>query len=204
MIACNGILIKVARADAQMQRLVAFLLSWTLLEPRTLASQPELYYLLLRIVIGPFATELNDTLHVTAFCSNKPPCYLEILVIINLYVESACVLDVIVLHGRGSNCSSTIHICISRSSHSGCCPRILLLGSIGPSGSKALGLVNVRIAEACGVLLSWGWEQHGTTLAEVLPIGRIGTLVIEIWLLIQVLLVIEILLLHITLLGLLR
>ena len=40
-----------------------------------------------------FGTHLNDSFHVTAFCTNKPSRNLELFVIWNLYVKPACVFD---------------------------------------------------------------------------------------------------------------
>ncbi len=43
------------------------------------------------------AANLNDPLHVASFCSNQPSCYLELLVIVNLYIKSAGIFDIVLL-----------------------------------------------------------------------------------------------------------
>lgn len=97
MVARNSVLIEVFRANAQVQRFVALLLSRTLLEAAAFASQSQFYDLLLVIKARAFAADLNDALHVTALGSNEPPGNLELFVVVDLYVESTSILYVIIL-----------------------------------------------------------------------------------------------------------
>jgi hypothetical protein len=98
MIACNLILIKVTGTYAQMQWLVTFFLSWTFLKARPFASKPKFNNLLELIIGRAFTANFNNPFHVTPFCSYKSSSYLEFLIIIYLYIESAGILDIFVLH----------------------------------------------------------------------------------------------------------
>jgi hypothetical protein len=97
MIASDRILVKESRADAEMQGLIALLLSRALLEARSFAPESELDDFLLVIVAGGLATDLNDSLHIASLCADEPPCNLKLLVIVNLNVEPAGILSVIIL-----------------------------------------------------------------------------------------------------------
>lgn len=97
MIASDCVLVKESRADAEMQGLIALLLSRALLEARSFAPESEFDDLLLVIVAGALATDLNDSLHVASLCADEPPRNLKLLVIVNLNVEPAGILNVIIL-----------------------------------------------------------------------------------------------------------
>lgn len=97
MVASDLVLVKVSRTDAQMKRFVALFLPWSFLKAGTLTSEPELHNFLLIVIAGPLAAHLDDPLHVATLGSNEPPCNLEILVIVDLNVKSAGVLNIIII-----------------------------------------------------------------------------------------------------------
>lgn len=97
MIASDCVLVEEPRTDAQMQRLVALFLSGTFLKTRALTSQPQLHNLLLVVIAGTLAANFDDPLHVTALSTDKSPCYLELLVVVDLDIKPACVLDIIII-----------------------------------------------------------------------------------------------------------
>lgn len=80
-----------------MQRLVRFFLARTLFETRTLSSKSKFHNFLKLIIVSSFAAKLNNSLHVTTFCSNKSSCYLKLFIVIYLNIKSACVLNVFIL-----------------------------------------------------------------------------------------------------------
>ena len=93
----NWVLVEVSRAYAQMQRLIALLLSRSFLEARTFSTESKLYNLLLRVIGRAFTANLNDSLHVTSFCTNEASCYLKFFVIVNLDIEAAGVFNIIII-----------------------------------------------------------------------------------------------------------
>jgi hypothetical protein len=80
-----------------MQRLIAFLLSWTLLKTGPFPSKSQLNYLLLILKASALATQLYDPLHIAAFCTDQTPSHLKFLVIIYLNIKAACILYIIVI-----------------------------------------------------------------------------------------------------------
>jgi hypothetical protein len=80
-----------------MQWLVGLLLSGPFLESRSLASQPQLDYFLVLIIVGAFAAYLDDPLHVASLCPDKPPRNLELLVILNLNIKTTRVFNIFIL-----------------------------------------------------------------------------------------------------------
>ena len=100
VVAGDLVLVKVARADAQVQGLVALLLLGSLLEARALAPQSELDHVLLLLEGSALAADLDHALHVAALGADEPACHLELFFVLDLDVEPAGVLDVLVL-GRG-------------------------------------------------------------------------------------------------------
>jgi hypothetical protein len=97
VVAGDTVLVKEARADAQMQGLIAFLLPWSLLEARALASESQFDYLLLVVIAGALAANLNDALHVAALGPNEATGDLELLVVVNLNVKPAGILYVVIV-----------------------------------------------------------------------------------------------------------
>lgn len=70
VVASNLILVKEARAYAQMQRLIAFFLLRSFLKARTFASQAKLHEILKLIVRSSLAANFDNALHVTTFSSD--------------------------------------------------------------------------------------------------------------------------------------
>ena len=81
-----------------MQWFIALLLSGTLLEPRAFPSQSKLDDFLQLIIRRAFAAYFYNSLHVAALSSYQSTSHLELLIIVNLYVKTTCVLNVLVLH----------------------------------------------------------------------------------------------------------
>ena len=123
-----------ARADAQMERVGAFFLGGAFAEAGALASQAKLDDV--RGLWRISATKFYDTLHVNTFGSNEPPRHLEILVVFDLDVEPARVLD-----GR----ALIIKIC--RSGGGVLRGRLLLLlgGNVRLEGGSLLGVEGLII-----------------------------------------------------------
>ena len=151
VVARYGVLVEVARADAEMQGFVALLLSGAFLEAGTLAAEPQLDDLLLVVVAGALAADLDDALHVAALGADEPPSHLEVLIVVDLNVEAARVLYVIVVRRR----------------------LLLLLRSRPGRGLEARCLEHVSIAEAsaCLWLLSGGRQHELGLLLERLDHG---------------------------------
>lgn len=89
------ILDEVFRADAQIQRISAFLLLWTLEKAAAFAAQSQLDSFLTERTFGEAALALVDyALHVRAFVADDPAGHLEFGFIVYLNVEAARVFDV--------------------------------------------------------------------------------------------------------------
>lgn len=97
MVTCNLVLVEVSAADAQVQRLIRLLLSWSFLETGTFPSESQFDNFLELVIAATLAADLYDSLHVATFGSNKPPCHLEFFIIFNLDIETASVLNVFIL-----------------------------------------------------------------------------------------------------------
>ena len=80
-----------------MQWLIRLFLPGTLFESRPLSSESEFDNLLELIIAGPLAANFNDSFHVASFGSNESPCHLKFLVIFNLNVKPAGILNVLIL-----------------------------------------------------------------------------------------------------------
>ena len=80
-----------------MQWLVRLLLSRSFLESRSLASQSQLDYFLVLVIVRALAAYLDDPLHVASLCPDKPPCNLELLVILNLNIKPTRVFNIFIL-----------------------------------------------------------------------------------------------------------
>ena len=180
MVARRLVLVEVFGADAQVEGLVGLFLSRTLLEAWTLAPQPQLHYFLKLVIADAFAADLDNPLHVAALRTNQAPCYLKLLVVVNLNVKSAGVLDVLIL------CSSSllglsfvwgvlllllllarIDILVSKLCH------LLLVGQVRLVDGRCLGLVAFT---TIGVWLRASIVQQtyatSSTIVELFIIGR--------------------------------
>jgi hypothetical protein len=80
-----------------MQRFIAFFLARSLFETWTLTSKPKLNYLLLVVVTRAFAAYLYNALHVAALCSNEATSNLKLLIVVNLYIKSAGILNIVII-----------------------------------------------------------------------------------------------------------
>lgn len=80
-----------------MQWFVWLFLSRSLFKARSSSSQSKLNYFLELIIVGAFATYLNNSFHVTSFRPNQPPSNLKLSIIINLNIKSTSVLDIFIL-----------------------------------------------------------------------------------------------------------
>jgi len=80
-----------------MKRLIALFLPWSFLKTGTLTSEPELHDFLLVVVARPLAAQLDDPLHVAPLGTNEPSCNLELLIVVDLNVKSAGVLNIIII-----------------------------------------------------------------------------------------------------------
>jgi hypothetical protein len=66
MVTCYLVLIHIARADAQVKRLVRLLLAGTLFKAGAAASEPQLHDILVGVAVSSLAALLNNFLHITA------------------------------------------------------------------------------------------------------------------------------------------
>lgn len=99
------VLVLVLAADAQVQRVLTFLLVRPLLETRAFSSESQFdNFVWINLLIKPASTLLNDALHVGALASNDSPGDLELLLVVDLDIVSAGVLDAIL-----SACVRVIH-----------------------------------------------------------------------------------------------
>jgi hypothetical protein len=74
-----------------MEWLVGLLLCRAFLKPAAAPTETKLHYILRRHH-HILSTQLHDLLHVSSFCANQPSRDLELLFVLNLYIESTCVL----------------------------------------------------------------------------------------------------------------
>lgn len=91
------ILVVILWTNAKMERFIAFFLPRSFLKTWSLSSQSKLDNLSWRFLAWPFAAHLYNSFHVTSFCSDKSSCYLEVLVVVDLYIESAGIFQVFIL-----------------------------------------------------------------------------------------------------------
>lgn len=98
MIASDGVLVEVPGAYAQVKRLIALFVPGTLLKAGTLTSEAKLHDVLL-ILVGARATAayLDDALHVAPLRTDESAGHLKLLVVVNLDVESAGILDIFIV-----------------------------------------------------------------------------------------------------------
>lgn len=97
VIAGSLVLVEVLRTDAEMQRLIRFFLPRTLFESGSFSPQSQFHNLLKLIIIDSLATNLYYPFHIAPLGSNQPPGHLELFVIVNLDIESACVFNIFIL-----------------------------------------------------------------------------------------------------------
>jgi hypothetical protein len=98
MIACHEILVIKTRADAQVKRIITFLLLGSFLEARALTSQPQLDHVLELVVRGTLTAYFDNSFHVTTLSSDKPASNLKFFVIVDLNIKPASVFYILVLH----------------------------------------------------------------------------------------------------------
>ena len=97
MIAGSCVFVKIARTDAEMQRFITFFLSRPLFEARSLTTQPKLDDLLLIIVACALAAYLYNAFHIAALGSNEAAGNLKLFIVVNLYIEAACILNIVII-----------------------------------------------------------------------------------------------------------
>lgn len=156
VVAGHLVLVKIPRTYAQMQWLVRLFLSWSFFESGAFASESEFNDLLELVVAGSFAADFDDALHVASFGSDESAGHLEFLVILNLDVESASVLDILV---RALVLGWLLGLVLTL---------VLVVTSVGRRV-----LVNVLVGELGHVGLLGGRELRLLILLTILVVGRL-------------------------------
>ena len=181
-----------------MERFIALFLSWSLFETWSFPSKSQLDDVLLRVVARALAAYLNDSLHIAPFGTNESPGHLELLVVVNLNVKPASVLDVVILILRIICCVGSLRSCLIL---------LLLLLSwwcwllklrlalsltplIGGGINRCLEELVIHVLEAemrlhCWLLLllSYWWHPLGVTIwLLLLLLLRIVVVIQHVWL----------------------
>lgn len=102
IVACSCILVIELRTDTKMERLTGFLVSWSFLESRTFATKAQFdQVLLLKLAtMVTFTTDFYDSFHVRAFSTDESPSNLEFFFILDLNVETTCILNILINSSR--------------------------------------------------------------------------------------------------------